>query len=77
MCISILLAQVCVPCSCVVPLQPEEGIRSPGPGITDCCEATCGCWKLDLVPLRKIRNLNCGAIFLVPCASCFMNFECD
>ena len=28
--------------------RPEEGIGSPGIGVTDGCELPCGCWELNL-----------------------------
>ena len=30
-----------------VPVEPEEGTGSPGTGVTDGCEPSCGCWKLN------------------------------
>ena len=37
----------CIPCVCLV----TKEVKSPGTGVTDGCELTCGCWKLDLEPL--------------------------
>lgn len=33
----------CVPCACLVPHWLEEGVGSPGTGITDGFEPLCGC----------------------------------
>jgi hypothetical protein len=30
-----------------------EGVRSPGTGVTDNCELSCGCWDLNLGPLEE------------------------
>lgn len=35
---------ICAPCKCNTPWRPEEGIRSPKPGMTDCFELPSGCW---------------------------------
>ena len=32
---------------------PEEGIGSPGTGVTDSCELPCGCWELNPGPLEE------------------------
>ena len=32
---------------------PEEGIRSPGTGVTDDYEPPCGCWESNLGPLEE------------------------
>jgi hypothetical protein len=29
------------------PKRPEEGVRSPGTGVTDGCEPPCGCWEFN------------------------------
>lgn len=31
----------------------EEGIRTPGTGITDVCGLLCGCWGLNLGPPQE------------------------
>jgi E3 ubiquitin-protein ligase NEDD4 len=33
--------------------RPEEGVGSPGIGVTDSCELPCGCWELNSGPLKK------------------------
>lgn len=33
------------------PRRPEEGIGSPGTGVTDDWESPCGCWESNPVPL--------------------------
>jgi hypothetical protein len=35
------------------PQRPEEGVRSPGIGVTDGCEPPCGYWELNLGPLEQ------------------------
>ena len=30
-----------------------EGIRSLGTGVSDSCELPCGCWELNLGPLKE------------------------
>ena len=35
------------------PWRPEEGTPSFGTGITNGCELPCGCWELNLVPLKE------------------------
>jgi hypothetical protein len=39
------------------PRRPKEGIRYPGPGVTDSCKPACGCWKLKLGPLKEQKVL--------------------
>jgi hypothetical protein len=34
-------------------LRTEEGIRSPGPRVTDSCELPCGCQELDPGPVEE------------------------
>ena len=36
-----------------MPMEPEEGVRSPGTGITDSCEQPCGCQKSKLDHLEE------------------------
>ena len=36
-----------------MPLEPEEGIRSPGTGVTDTCEPLCGCWEPNPAPPQE------------------------
>lgn len=33
--------------------KSEEAIRSPGTGVTDDCELTCGHWELNLGPVQE------------------------
>ena len=35
------------------PQRPEEGVPSPGIGITDRCDPPCGCWESNLDPLEE------------------------
>lgn len=35
---------------------PEEGIGSPGSGVTDGCELRCGCWESNLDLLEKQKH---------------------
>ena len=37
----------------LVPEEPEEGIGSPGTGVTDGCEPPCGCWEQSSCPLEE------------------------
>lgn len=36
-----------------VPVEPEEGTRTPETGVTDSCEAPCGCRELNSGPLQE------------------------
>ena len=38
---------------CLAPVEPEEGNRSPGTGVTDGCELPFGYWELNLHPLEE------------------------
>jgi hypothetical protein len=40
-----------------VPLNPEEGIRSPRTGVTDNCELPSGCWEKQPVLLTTKPSL--------------------
>jgi hypothetical protein len=31
----------------------REGVGSSGTGVTDSCEPSCGCWELNLDPLKE------------------------
>ena len=51
-------------CLCTTHMQclrrPEEGIRSPGPGVIDGCEPPCGYWELSpQSSARTTSALNC------------------
>ena len=35
------------------PQRTEEGVRTPGTGITDSCEPLCGYWELNLSSLEE------------------------
>ena len=49
MCMNVLLACLSVYHMHAWSLQkPEEGIRTPGTGVTDGCETPCGCWEFHL-----------------------------
>ena len=54
MCVSVLPAFVSV-CTTFTkcPQRPEEGVRSPGTGITEGCELPRGYWELNLGPLEE------------------------
>lgn len=47
MCVNVLpkCMCVCIPCLCLVPQRPEEGIRYPETVVTDDCEPSCGSWN--------------------------------
>ena len=54
MCVDILPA--CMSVHRVLPgalRRPEEGVGSPGTGITDGCEPPCGCWESNPGPLEE------------------------
>lgn len=44
---------ICVPCLPGVKKRSEEGITSPGNGVTGGCEMNCWCWELNLDPLQE------------------------
>ena len=44
-----------------------EIVRSPGTGITDCCELPCGCWELNWGPLEKQPVLLTAEPSFQPC----------
>ena len=35
------------------PQRPEKATEFPGTGVTDGCDPTCGCWELNLGPLKE------------------------
>ena len=37
--------------------RPEEDIRSPGAGVVDGYEPSCGCWELNSGPLQEQQVL--------------------
>jgi len=39
------------------PCMPEEGIRSPGIGVTEGYDPPCGCWELNLDLLQEEPHL--------------------
>ena len=44
---------------CVLSLQrSEESIRSPGTGVTGCCEVPRGCWEHNLVLWKSRMHFN-------------------
>ena len=43
-------------CVCLVPIEFRIGVRSPGTGVTDSCELSCGCWELKLSPLEEQQS---------------------
>lgn len=44
---------VCALNECLLILKPDEGIRCPENEVTDSCEETYECWKLNSVPLQQ------------------------
>ena len=42
---------VYVPCLCLVPRRPEEGIESLGTGLIEGCGLPCQCWEANLHPI--------------------------
>lgn len=56
--------RMCVSCACLVPGDPEEGIRSSGTGVADGSEPPCRCCELNLRLLQEHPvRLNTG----LPC----------
>lgn len=54
-------------CALVLPSsQLCECVRSPEPGVTDCCELPCGRWRLNLGFLEDLLVLLTRAISLAP-----------
>lgn len=51
-CISVCVYYVHAWC----PRRPEEGVRSPGTGVTGGCEPPCGCWQPHS-PLQELQVL--------------------
>lgn len=54
------------------PQKPEESVRFPGIGVTDSCEALCGCWEVE----QLVRSAGRWAVspsspFIVPLISIF------
>ena len=41
---------IIIPCACLVPTVPEEGIGVPVTIVTDICELPCGFWELNQGP---------------------------
>jgi hypothetical protein len=39
--------------TCVYLWRSEEGIKFPQTGVTDSCELLCGCWELNVGPLKE------------------------
>lgn len=50
---------VCM-CTCMCPRRPEEGTRA---GVICPCEPSCGCWELNLSPLKKEQVLSTAELF--------------
>ena len=58
------------------PKMQEEAIVSPGTGVTDSCELSCGCWKLNLGPLEAQQLLLTTETFLqLPLFSFFLSYK--
>lgn len=36
--------------------RPEEGIRSPGTGVVNGCDLSCGFWELNVGPLQENKH---------------------
>lgn len=58
---------VCVPHVCPVPMSPEEGTRSPIPGVTGSCGPPCGCWELNPGSLKEQLLKIIYILFYVHC----------
>lgn len=56
MCGCFAYTYVCVACTCPEPTEAEEGVWSPGTRVTEGCEPSCGCWKLDLGSLGRAAS---------------------
>ena len=65
---------VCAPCACLVPVDSEKDIRSPGTEVTDGCEPSCGCWELNPSPLQEHPVLLTTEKNLQPGVTCFVLF---
>ena len=46
--------------------KPEEGIGSPGAGVTNGCEPPCGCWESNLGPPGEQPVLLTAVLSLQP-----------
>lgn len=50
----VLPACMCVPCACLMPLEPEEGAGFLAtPRVVDSCEQPGGFWELSMGPLKE------------------------
>lgn len=53
-------------CVCLAPVEARrEGIGSPGTGVTDGCESSCGCWELNPGFSGRVVPLAPHGLFLV------------
>ena len=50
---SVLPQWVSVLCTCLVPKEGKNNIRSPRTGVTDSCELSCRCWELNPCSLEE------------------------
>lgn len=50
------------------PQGPEEGIGSPGAGVTDCYKLPSGCWRLNTGPLEEQQVVFTAKPSLQPCS---------
>lgn len=48
------------------PKRPEEGVRSPGTGVTDCCESPYGYWETNTGPLQEQQVLLVDKLLFQP-----------
>ena len=56
----------CVPRGVKYSQRPEQGVGSPGAGVTDCCELPCGRWESNPDPLKEQPTLLTTESLLIP-----------
>lgn len=54
-CMLYFCLHVSTPQSHLVPVEPEEGVKSPGTEVSDSCELPCVCWELNPGHLSHLR----------------------
>lgn len=53
MCLSVGCTYVCAPCIWLVPRGQQRTLDALEVELADSCELICGCWTLNLGPLRE------------------------
>lgn len=56
--------------------SPEEGVKSPGPGVTFGGEPPCGCWDPNQSPLQEQPVVLIAEPYLWPAVFCSLSFCC-